>query len=522
MGLPYMGVDFRVPLYNMPTENSPFLLNALFENGRLKKRDAHSSVLDVAADGQIVAIIPSTGSRVITIGTTTTRDTGGSSVASPTITGINPVNWIFYRNNILIPITLAGAGTVYNLDLSAFTWGAGLTYTYVNTAPAPSICTYRERVYVASGKALFYGGVGSVGPAAMTAFTTNFPENESVGDIAAISPFSLQEGGVSQQFLVVVFTGGTVMMYTGDDPSATDWQVALRFELGGFPRASATDNPVKITLVPGDMLIYPAFGEDVFSLRQLLEKGLGQGTYLPFAPVKALFTQHKFMSVSSFFGRKNVQYWPDRNSIVIIYNCFYSSFEYFTKWDTDIGIITGATPDILPFIVTIDLITGSIALHANNSGTMAIDPGSAVFNAGNIYAIGVDYSNISKLILRLFDKDSSTPYQDFGNTSYSMVVSMPPLAIAGYRLKTLSNLIMYSNLNTNHALQYSINKNFTIGPSTYYSIPTANTSNEVQADILGAVGTCPTFSVVLRETSTASTGFEFFGMDALLEDGADF
>ncbi len=164
---PYLGVDFRIPITDMPPEYSPFMINFLCENGRIRKRPGHDDLGSFS--GGLNFVIPGRDSsgdaQDIVINPTTTAVIGVGTVASPSSLGYR-ADYTIWQDKILI----AGYNSVQELDPTVPSYTTRLSFTpSTTTTQRRGICSYRQRLYVAEGKKLHYSpSVGAISGTADT------------------------------------------------------------------------------------------------------------------------------------------------------------------------------------------------------------------------------------------------------------------------------------------------------------------------------------------------------------------
>lgn len=538
---PVNGLDFRQPVFSQSAGYSPFMLNFYAEDGRLKKREPFTSVRSVGS----YAIIPYNGGsyeKIISLDFANNTTDGTSTSATPAglrASSLQYLDWVIYQDLILVP----GNGTVQNLNPSTLVWTAGLTFTFATPACRPSICVYRERVYVGSGTNIYYGGVGATGAGAMTAFTTTIPANLVRGTISNIAQFAFNAGSELNQYLVVCTTQGEVLIYTGLNPGDTSWRLVTQFDLS-LQNSISQPNPLfDLVEIPNDLLINHKSSYQVYSLRQLIEKTVGGGLYYELEPIRSFFTskiKHPALGNISQFGQKHITYWPKRNSLVLIatleaatysVGADPSTFPYLDDWNTYLSRVDHvnnlSSSDAFNVVFLIDLNSHIITMHSTPTTSKQV---ISLMKPANTYsAVYASYWTLvtgsitaPHGIVKLFDETSSTPFLDFGSTAYSAIAAFPPVSGKGYRLKSMKHLILYSNLSTSHTFTYLINKNFSTTPGAFNSYAVASTSVEAQANTLGGYGSAVSFIPILKESASAATAFEIYGMDAILEEGGEY
>lgn len=507
---PVSGLDFRVPVFNMPPEYSPFMLNFYNVNGRLKKRDAHTTAVTstTPATDIVIAVPPTYGgsTRPIIVGETTT-DNGSTSSATPA--QLHPLHdWTSFRETLFF----GARSEIYTLNVSTLAWTN--TFGYSGTLPSSDtqrrpLVAYRERMYAGYGFDLNYGGVGAI-TGTMTAFSVQNLIN-GVG-IVGLGNFSAEVGLNVDQFLVIVSSKGEVLIYSGSYPGGTDWNLVSKFELY-FP-AGSTDLPCEVISIPNDVLISAKFGYQLYSVRELLQTGRGAAQFSLMEPLRPLFELADPTSDATYGERvcvKSVAYWAQANALVVGVDFTTDKLLYLEDWNSYISGGFSSGDGTLLFLI--DLSDGTITMHDIGDKVM-----TGQIRAAPNYVLCPDVDKG----LKLFDGVTSTPYQDYGSTDYNAIVSFAPLYGDMYKNQALKNFLLYSNLTSSHTLQHGMKKNFATGPANFTTFATAETGTDSKQHVLPGSQMGASIIPQLKESGHHTTALEIYGANAIFESGGEY
>ncbi len=170
-------------------------------------------------------------------------------------------------------------------------------------------CSHKGRLYVSAGGAIEYSSVGAIAGTMAGSFdVTQFMDGQSVIYMASIT---IQPGAGAENVLVVVGDKGKILVYQGDYPASSTWNLIGTFDM---PPSLGPNNMI---LLDGDLLIattsYPFWVRDLFT-------GGAQTAYdnSPVLPIENLWA-------ASYFGLANDQSlnhahaWYNRNIDAIIF-----------------------------------------------------------------------------------------------------------------------------------------------------------------------------------------------------------
>lgn len=532
-GAPLGGVDFRVPLFAMPEDLSPFLFNFFNENGKLRKRDGHNVVIEqtsIAGPGPIVvAIDGGAGEVAISISDTETKNLAGTTSVTPTNVDIPSHDWTYFKNTVVF----AGRTELHLLNPSTLAWTTGASYSSSTAGLANAqrrpICSYRERLYIGVGKVLEYSNsVGSTSTLHATGFDMTNLIN-GVG-ILAVEEFSFAQGIELDQYLVVVSDAGEVLIFSGSYPGDASWGLVHKFKLS-FPYGAtfSTDvHPIELIKTPNDLIINYTLDWQMFSLREILTRGAAAAFSSILEPIRELWDKGVFAGPERVLGYKTTAYWAYRNSLVTLVSftqC--DDHEILADWESTFSEAFVVSNNFFNFIIVQDLDDGSFTLHTAPRST--VDGRCQIRSNGiSVFAGGQRNSTLRGGVVRLFDPIGGTPYQDplfdspLDYNTYNAVVLFSPPVAASYHNKKLNNLILHSNLSATHSLSVMINNKLSSKPGSFKNFATAETSFEAKRHVLGGTGSGDTFIIGFKEASAATTPFEIYGISPIFEDGGEF
>lgn len=155
------------------------------------------------------------------------------------------------------------------LDHTAAVWGAA-TWTGVGLANVFQTVTYRGRLYLAEENTsrFFYLPSGAITGAA-TAYNYGSLLQRS-GATVCMGVISRDGGTGPDDFLCVYTSNGDLIVFSGNDPSATDWRVVGVYPIaspGGFNSNNQTCSRL-FARVGGDLLVITRSG--IFSVNELI------------------------------------------------------------------------------------------------------------------------------------------------------------------------------------------------------------------------------------------------------------
>jgi len=230
---PTGGLNFISPLADMPESDTPYSKNVNPDARYSKCRDGITSVAGADATLSFIAsflmsLNKSDGSIVFLLvdglGAASSITSSGVSAVVPA-SGC-PYYWCEFRNRIFMAQATKTPrdwdGTTYTATAWTGPTVTGLTNPW----------SYKGRMYFAysvSGNqtSVWYGGVSAI-----TGALTELPLLSiwTKGGYTAFGGTTvLNFGNVTEEFCVFVSSMGEVLVYQGDDPSASNWQIVGRF-----------------------------------------------------------------------------------------------------------------------------------------------------------------------------------------------------------------------------------------------------------------------------------------------------
>lgn len=508
-----------MPLNQMQGNVSPFMLNYVVEGGFLRKRLAHSSVLTAPTPVDDFPVVIPAGTAYVgqpaIIVDEVSKFNGTTTDASPIIATVPDffpdMDWIELQGVIY----LAGRTQVWAMSPSALTHAVAFNYTSLadNVVKKP-LTYYRNRFYCGQSVNLNYSSAGAV-----SGTFSNFVVPLRSGTIRGLGVLTATLGTTTDQFLVIVSWTGSVLIYSGAYPGASDWGLVAAFDIF-LPRGSSL-TAMEVIQIPNDVLISAKWGPQVYSVRELLSQGYDSATFSLTEPLRPLFERYRTKEMSGVsdvynIGSKTICYWPKRNSLAMVVTFAADGTSILDSWSTYTGISEGAGS----ILFLIDLSGNHITMHScpNDTPAATTDYTRSQIRAEGDYLMlpGVDKA------YRLFDEQSADLYEDFGTTAYSAICLFAPPNGLQYSLKKIENLFLFSNLTSSHSLSYSINKNFNTSPGTFIDYTTAKTSTELDISIISTAMEGYTFIPVIKESSTHTTPIEIYGADVSFESGGNF
>lgn len=504
---PIKGLDFRLPLFNMPLENSPFMLNFLTDNAKGEYRPPHTLVIEGPDGGGpgneigVIAVTISGTEYIISVQGTTTTDGSGTS-ATPATLAPPYFDYTIFRDTLFV----AGEAVVSSLNPSTLVWANTFTFTGITNPPYP-ITSYRERVYVGSGTNLYYGGVGAV-TGAMTAFSIQGVIN---GNLKGLARLTISAAFSPEYYLVGLSSGGDLAIWSGSFPGGTDWTLVGKFQIP--LKAGNTNDPIELVETPNDVIVNVFNSPQLFSVRQILATGLVNESSDCAAPLRPFFEVG-----SSVYKR-------------CVYNLGNNSLFLFALSADNPTLATYFAAGYLPdqsfasngeiILFRIDLDDGAITMHSIPDYMPFCRPRST---GEFVYVAQTGALNVAAIV-KCFDTTAAS-YQDYNavdgtEIDYYGICKFPPLP-APYRQRKLNNLVMYSNLLATHTFAYQCTSNFNPNDVTFYPFVGDGTTNEIRETVLDGTSLANTTIVGIIQNATVDDAFEVHGIDALYEEGGEF
>lgn len=386
-----------------------------------------------------------------------------------------------------IPTTNAGGG-----------WSSG----WIGQQLGASVW-YKNRIYTASSGngTVYYGSIGQI--------TGTLTESFPVGDVfvysntvKAMGTFSSINGVIAQEYIVFANSYGEVLVYTGDYPASSSWQIAAKFYLGevlGYRTNSGF-------AYKNDFLIITKTG--LYSCRELMAQGT-QG------------------AIEQSISKKIDNYWRDLFS-------YYTTpiYEdnllgtYSDKYRKIYILVPGhinqsgtySSSDYTMFVYNTD--TGAWNIHKVPGFTGWVY-GSVVCYKGDIYFGANSYQEA--FIIKL----DPTVFTDEILTAQGTYQSYTPELNSAYAVygeqQAVTRLGSYQPIVEHDLPQFSVKATIDFGlRSALPTYPNSAAGVSKPSTSVGGEGTF--FQYVLsgatKVSSTSSTtGFKFYSMNATLQKG---
>lgn len=514
---PVSGVDFRRPLFDMPPTISPFMQNFLVDTGYGRKRPPHTLAVasgDTSADNWAAPLVTQSGAAVISVQVGLTDNDTTTSVTPSEIFPAS-LAYLEFRNTIFVPTsgTGAGGGNVYTLNPTTLAWTSAFTFTaFSGRTP---ICSYRERVYVGAGTNLFYGGAAAVS-GAMTAFSVQGLIN---GSICALAEYQVSAAFSPQYLLVIGSTSGDILVYSGSNPGGSDWSLVSKLKLQEV--SASLGNSMRFLTTPSDVLISSSFTQSIWSLRALLTTGASVNEADLADPLKPYFEQATASLTINAKVKKDAVYEPNQNAVYLFAwfggHPILQAYQDATYWP--VMPTTAIFLDGIQQIFRIDLSDGAITTHSIPATIPIIAP---VAGGGYVYANGFS-SNTNHFIVRCFDDSEKVPedYVPSAPVPYPAMAKFAPV-LGPYRQRKMNNLILHSNLSSDHTFQYQCVSGFNANATTFNDYSSSYTDTNIHQTPLSVGVVDGTAVVAVTENGSAENLFNCYGCDITFEDGGEF
>ena len=178
-----------------------------------------------------------------------------------------PLSCFNFAGSSAIVGTIAGASVVYD----GSSWG-DMGFTKGGTGINPRVgCSYKGRVYLGTTPTLIYYSAlaGVTGACTNWDLSTVFRKTGNVNVIASLSP---PTNKLDDQMLVVGLDAGEVLVYAGDNPGASNWQLVAHFdlpELRGYNPFLSFNNDIWIITKNGLFSVRALFQYDASDLERI-------------------------------------------------------------------------------------------------------------------------------------------------------------------------------------------------------------------------------------------------------------
>lgn len=529
LGAPTLGVDFRAPLFNMDGQLSPFMFNFSRTSGRLTKRNPHSQWIDANLTGTVGQVLPG---LVVQPGVGGTINEAGLTANTPAELDPPYIHYAYFNSLYYVAGETGGAGAVYAVNTIVPSYTAGLTFTYTaaNIFKTFPIANYRQRLYVGSGTELFYAPSAGAVAGAMLSFSLN---NFAVGTIDDIATLSITGGFAPEHYLVIAGTTGVILVYAGSYPGDSTWTLVNQFRIP-INLQSLSEQIVELIPVPNDVLVNVVASSQIYSLRGLMTDGLASDSIDILAAVRPLFEATSLIpSAPTDVGKftKSGAYQAYDGSLIVACR-FFGDNSLLRPWNdanlmsSDVNYIPLEGYSLQSVLIQYSFGEGVISLHdvpylgGNFSKLVEYQGLVRVFSSGYNTGPGVPQGSLT-----LFDNVTTTrqDYDVIENelVNYNAVAKLSPLP-APYTNRLVHNLLMYSNLSSDHSFQYQCTDQFDRGNTDFKPFSTSSTDENIKATVLDGYGSGNTNVIGVLESSAAENFFELYGIDVLYEQGGEW
>lgn len=526
---PVMGMNVEDPIAAMDPLYATWLCNVDAENQYCQLRGAYR------IHASIPLVAPDTWSTILALGV---YGVGSSQKMFAYVQGGSGVSNV----NRVIDVSSSGTGTLAYSTASSSpdeaiwvnykSYGSFITEVATSEAPTYSGSAwadgwlgiagarsqigasvwYKNRLYTAAngtgGPTLGNVSYGDVGQITGTA-ANFFP----VGDVFVYDPnikamgtFSSTNGVITQEYIVFVNSYGETLVYTGDYPGSTSWQIVAKF-IVGEPIGYRTNSGFAYR---NDFLIITKTG--LFSCRDLM-------------------TQGNQAALEQSISKKIDNYWKDLFS------------NYPTPSGNTIGNSTGAYSETQRKIYI--LVPGHIDqagvynstnytmfVYNTDSGAWNIHKitgysgwtyGNIVCYKGDIYFSASPSSGSTAYVIKL----DTTVFSDEVLTSVGTYTSYAPEVYSAYAVygeqQAVTRLGSYQPIVEHDLPQFSVKATIDFGLRTASpTYPNSAAGVSKPSTSVGGEGTF--FQYVLSgatkvSNTTSTTGFKFYSMNATLQKG---
>lgn len=148
--------------------------------------------------------------------------------------------YAFHQNRIFL-VNGTDAGLIYSISAATL---AADTFTGLTTDNAKQVFTFKRRLYFVkkASRSIYYPATAGSVSGALTEF--DFSDYlEQYGEIVFGTSWSVNQGNVNEQLMVLVTSAGEVLIYSGDYPGASNWQIVT---LVNIPPPVGTQGFIKL------------------------------------------------------------------------------------------------------------------------------------------------------------------------------------------------------------------------------------------------------------------------------------
>ena len=270
--IPYMGVDWSVPYSEVQHPYCPMLVGYIADGQSVAVANPYLQMNDQTASEAVAYAIPVDSTTMLvrngysaqtqTLATDTSTFTNIAGAASATLTSKLWLDYCDYSDRTFI---YTATGDVYSYAAGVI--ASAFAITRPPNGSAGGICVYRDRIYVAENKTLYFAPI----PGAVSGTFSTLNLASIIGDCFAtdVKPLSSSGQDTVQEFLVVSTSKGAIYLFTGDFPGSSNWRLITSIQASN---TSGSDYN-KLRRIPGDLLFCGYENPHILSVRALLEAG---------------------------------------------------------------------------------------------------------------------------------------------------------------------------------------------------------------------------------------------------------
>jgi len=196
----------------------------------------------------------------------------------------------------------------------------GITATAITSA-----CSYKGRLYVASGTTVEYSAVAAVTGA--MAGSIDFAEFLDGQTISRIFSVTVQPGNDTQNVFVIFGTGGKVLVYQGDYPASSTWDL-----MGSYNMEAPVSNDA-IVEIDGDLFV--STSRYAYWFKDLFQNG-AQVAYenSPTRPIENLWQQCSWSGTFTLADHAHAFYYKPLDAIIV--QCSAANLDVIANYGTDV------------------------------------------------------------------------------------------------------------------------------------------------------------------------------------------
>lgn len=512
LDLPLLGVDTNTSIVKLPAQFSPEMLNFNSEGGYVKTRNGvrlHSSIsgykevcslfsyLDATGVEKLVGTARNSSGEMTLCDFTSGTATLISAITTDTAYDRNPV-WIYVNNYLYVyhnKSIFAGVGSLLFTNIAVGTWGAIGGFSTGGTLPFGG-CNYKGRTYILGENSTecYYSEPGAVSGTMTTLNLSQFLSTSA--RLRAIIPFSLSDGGGSDELLAFVFSSGEVLVYAGQYPADPAWG-----KVGTFRIPNIVDIGKWIP-VQGDAYIMTVAG--LVSMRSLFLQGVDAANVTTLSYNVDRDWKAAYQGVTEGSSQRihsSIAYSVDRRKIY----CY-----------------LGTSANTKSYVYVYDALTQGWFTHqlpqlSANSGQNVYTPRSMCIHKGSLFIAGNDG--------KVWEYEKASTYSDENYASvnnsvgFSGLIKTAPIIISGVNAnKKVGGVVTIAGGNVNK-LKASLIANFgqkTSGESTQN---TTNTGIQELYYSVGVEGKHQQIQYSISNSDVLTTDLKIYSQGVCFEQG---